>query len=57
MEDLKRLARGTHEIAQYRHVGTIGANAPGIHRQAQALRLIEIDARIIQFGQTKTLRG
>ena len=56
-ERLQRLARGAHEIAQYRNVRTVGADAAGIYGETQALSQIEIDARIVQLRQAKALRG
>jgi len=54
---LNRLAGRADEIAQDGNIGPVGADAPGIHGQAEALGEIEIDAGIIQFGQAETLRG
>jgi len=54
--ELDRVAGGAHEVAQDGHVGAIGANAARIHGQAEALGKIQIDAGIIQFGETETLR-
>ena len=46
-EELNRLAGRADEIAQYGYVGTVGANAPGIHGETEALGLIQIDSSII----------
>jgi hypothetical protein len=56
-ERLQRLARGAHEIAQYRNVWAIGTDAAGIYGQTQALGEIEIHARIVQLRQAEALRG
>src|SRR5579864_2020123 len=52
---LQRLPRRPHEVAQHRHVGAIRADASRIHGQPQLLREIQIDTRIIQLRQTKSL--
>lgn len=54
---LKRMARGAHEVAQYRDIGTVSADAARIDREAEALSEIEIHARIVEFGQAETRRG
>jgi hypothetical protein len=51
---LQRLARRTHKIAQGSHVGTIRADAAGIHWQPEALRKIQIHPGVIQFRKTET---
>jgi len=50
------LARRANEVAQHGHIGTVSADAPCIHGQTQLLSEVEIDARIIQLGQTESLR-
>ena|ERR1700723_3539483 len=55
--NLQGLARAAHKIAQHSHVGTIRADASCIDRQTKPLGLIEIDARVIEFRETETLRG
>lgn len=52
-----RLARRADEIAQHGDVWAISADASGIHRKAEALGEIEIDAGVIKFGKTEPLRG
>ena len=44
---LQRLAGGAHKISQRRDVRAVGTNAPGIDWQAEALRQIQIHARIV----------
>jgi hypothetical protein len=55
--DLQRLAGRTDKIAQNGNVGTVRADAPGVHGKSETLREIEIHARVIQFRQTESLRG
>src|SRR6185437_16178489 len=55
-EKLQRLARRSHEIAQYSHVRTVGADASRVDRQTKPLGLIEIDSSVIQFRQAESLR-
>ena len=54
--ELQRLAGRADEIAQDGDVGAVGADAAGIHRQAEALGEVEINAGIVKFRQAKTLR-
>jgi hypothetical protein len=54
---LQRLAGGTNEIAQYSNVGTVGADAAGIHGQTKTLSEVEIDACIIELRQAETRSG
>lgn len=48
---------GTDEVAQNSDIGAISTDAARIHRKAELFRLLQVNARIIKFGQTKTLRG
>lgn len=50
------MARTADEIAQYGDIGTVGADATSVHRQAQAFGKIQINAGIIEFGKTETRR-
>ena len=50
---LQRLARRADKISQHGHVGTVGANASRIDRQAEAFGKIEIDSGVIKFGETE----
>lgn len=54
---LERLARGADEIAEDGDVGAIGADAAGVNGKTEALGEIEINAGVIEFGKTETLRG
>jgi hypothetical protein len=54
---LKRLARGTDEIAEYSDVGAIGADAASIHGQAEVLGKFEIDTGIIEFREAEARSG
>ena len=54
-ENLERLARGSHEIAQHGYVGAVGADASRIDRQTKPLGLIEIDSGVIELRQAETL--
>src|SRR5579871_3079799 len=49
--------RRADKIAQHGHVGAVGANAAGIHRQAEHFGLFKIDTGIVQFRKAETLRG
>jgi len=55
-ETLARLAGRAHEIAQNGNVGSIRADAPGIHGQTKPLGEIKVHARIVQLGQAESLR-
>jgi len=51
------LAGGTDEIAEYSDVGAVGADAAGVHGQAEALGKFEIDSGIVEFRQAETRCG
>src|SRR5260370_15956476 len=53
---LQRLARRADEITQHSNIGAVLADAPGVHRQTEPLGEIEINARVVQLRQTKSLR-
>ena len=48
---------GADEIAQHSYIGTVSADAPSVHRKAEFFSLLQINTCVVQFGQTKTLRG
>jgi hypothetical protein len=54
---LQRLPRAAHKITKHGHVRTIRADASRIHRQTKPFGLIKINAGVIEFGKTETLRG
>src|SRR5947207_12328628 len=55
--DLQRLAGRADEIAQHSNVRAVGADASGVHGQAEALGKVKIHARVVQLRQAETLRG
>ena len=56
-ERLQRAPRGAHEIAQHGDVRPVGADSPRIHGKAEPLGKFQVHARVIEFRETKTLRG
>src|SRR5271157_25539 len=54
---LHRLAGGADEIAQNGDVGAVGADAAGVHGEAEALGEFEVDTSIIEFGKAETRGG
>src|SRR5204863_5575452 len=54
---LQWLSRRSDEIAQNSNVWSVSADAPGVHRQTEALSEIEIHSSVVQFRQAETLRG
>lgn len=46
---LQWVARGAHEIAQDRDVGSVSADAPGVHGKSKTLGEIEVHARVVQL--------
>lgn len=59
MEETPSLERagGADEVAEDGDVGAVDADATGIDGEAEAFGEVEIHSGIIEFGQTKTLRG
>jgi len=55
-ERLQRLARASNKVAQHSHIGTVGADSSGVHRQTEPFGLIEIDTGVIEFGEAESLR-
>lgn len=51
---LQRLTRGPHKIPEGRNVGSVCANAPGVHRQAEKFRQIEIQSGVVKLGQAES---
>ncbi len=48
---------GANKVAQHGNVGTIHADAAGIHGKAKPFSLFQIHTSIIEFRKTKALRG
>ena len=44
---LQRLAGRAHEITQHGDIRAVGPDAPGVDRQAQAFRLIQVYASVV----------
>ena len=56
-EDSDGAVGRTDEVAQNSDIGSIGTDAAGVHRKAEFFRLLQVNACIVKFRQTKTLRG
>ena len=56
-EDSDGAVGGTDEVAKDGNVGAVDPDAACVHREAEFFCLLEVNTRIIEFGQTKTLRG
>jgi len=52
---LERFVRRADEVAEDGDVGAVDTDASGIHRETEFFGLFEIDSRVIQFGEAKTL--
>src|SRR5277367_7063364 len=54
---LETRAAGAIELAERGDVGTVGADAAGIHGQTEIFRLLDAQAGLIQFGEAVAFRG
>jgi hypothetical protein len=51
------VARGADEVTEDADVGFVGADAAGVHREAEAFGEIEIHTGVVELGKAITLSG